>query len=157
MLEGVCLSQSALALLLCAAYSAGVSQQAQAAVIEAAQANGGITTTAGAMLQSLQSNLAAASIRVLSYCGLCFLLTSLVVLGDAALVAGLHVGGRMPLAVAFGITVGANIMMMLMLVMVLVIVHIRNATEARSLQDRLNSPQVSKHDGLQTLQHGSMV
>lgn len=127
--------------LCCPAEDAHQADAAAAAAAGPAGA-GAITTTAGTVLHSLQSNLAAASIRVLSYCGLCFLMTTLVVLGDAALVAGLHVGANMQLSVAFGITVGANVVLMLLLVTVLVLVHIRNAKNNKTLADKLNSPQV---------------
>lgn len=138
------MSPFALAASITAGQQASTKEALKDAVLGAAAAagSGTITTTAGTVMQSVQDNIAAASVRVLSYCGLCFLLTTLVILGDAALVAGLHVGAGMQLAVAFGITVGANLVLMLLLVAVLVVVHIRNNRDVVSLQEKLNSPQV---------------
>lgn len=138
------MSPFALAASITAGQQASTKEALKEAVSGAAAAagSGTITTTAGTVMQSVQDNIAAASVRVLSYCGLCFLLTTLVILGDAALVAGLHVGAGMQLAVAFGITVGANLVLMLLLVAVLVVVHIRNNRDVVSLQEKLNSPQV---------------
>lgn len=97
--------------------------------------------------RSVQRNIAAASARVLVHCSLCFLLTTMVVLGDAALVAGLHIAAQMPLSVSFGIAVGANMVLVVLLLATLLLVRCFNNATGRPAPDALlNGPQVRGHD-----------
>jgi hypothetical protein len=90
----------------------------------------------------VQSNVAAASARVLVHCSVCFLLTTMVALGDAALVAGLHAGAGLPLSVSFGIAVGANLALVLLLFVVLLLVRCLNQSSDRAMSQALTGPQV---------------
>jgi hypothetical protein len=92
--------------------------------------------------RAVQTNVAAASARVLVHCSVCFLLTTMVVLGDAALVAGLHAGAGLPLSVSFGIAVGANLALVLLLFAVLLLVRCLNRSSDRAMSQALTGPQV---------------
>ncbi|KAF8056832.1 hypothetical protein HT031_006175 [Scenedesmus sp. PABB004] len=98
-----------------------------------------ITTTAASVMDSVQRGVAAASVRVLSLCSICFLLTTCVALGDAALVTGLVRGARLGLPAALAIAVGANAALGLALVAALVAA--RCAAGARPLAETLNGPE----------------
>jgi hypothetical protein len=94
------------------------------------------------LCRAVQTNVAAASARVLVHCSVCFLLTTMVALGDAALVAGLHAGAGLPLSVSFGIAVGANLALVLLLFVVLLLVRCLNRSSDRAMSQALTGPQV---------------
>ncbi|KAF6255821.1 hypothetical protein COO60DRAFT_1627408 [Scenedesmus sp. NREL 46B-D3] len=97
---------------------------------------------------AVQSNIAAASARVLVHCSVCFLLTTMVLLGDAALVAGLHAGARLPLSVSFGIAVGANLVLVVLLFAALLLVRCLNTSSDRAMSEALTGHQVQQLDEL---------
>jgi hypothetical protein len=100
--------------------------------------------------RAVQSNVAAASARVLVHCSVCFLLTTMVLLADAALVAGLHAGAGLPLSVSFAVAVGANLGLVLLLFAALLLVRCLNRSSDRAMSQALTGPQVG--EGLRHVQ-----
>uniref|UniRef100_A0A383V829 Uncharacterized protein n=1 Tax=Tetradesmus obliquus TaxID=3088 RepID=A0A383V829_TETOB len=129
-------------------------QQGQAAAVGDAAAKAGpgpteaLTSTAGQLARAVQSNVAAASARVLVHCSVCFLLTTMVALGDAALVAGLHAGAGLALSVSFGIAVGANLGLVVVLFGGLLLVRCLNRSSDRAMSEAMTGPQVQQLDEL---------
>ncbi|WIA41284.1 hypothetical protein OEZ86_004888 [Tetradesmus obliquus] len=110
--------------------------------------NEALTSTAGQLARAVQSNVAAASARVLVHCSVCFLLTTMVALGDAALVAGLHAGAGLALSVSFGIAVGANLGLVVVLFGGLLLVRCLNRSSDRAMSEAMTGPQVQQLDEL---------
>jgi len=108
-----------------------------------ATAAGAITHTATNVMTTIQSNVIAVVVKLLLHCGLCFLVTTMVVLGDAALVTGLHIGAKLPLSVSFAVAVAVNLALVLLLVVLLVVVRHANASNNSRLAEVANSPEVS--------------
>lgn len=93
-------------------------------------------------MQTIQGNVIAVAVKLLLNCGVCFLLTLMVVLGDAALVTGLHVGAHLTLAVAFGVAVAANLVLVLLLLGLMLGVRLANAARDRRLEEAARGPEV---------------
>lgn len=84
----------------------------------------------------------AVVVKLLLHCGMCCLITMMVALGDAAIVAGLHVGARLPLSVSFAVAVAANMVLVLVLLGLLLVARMLNAANNDRLAEMANRPEV---------------
>jgi hypothetical protein len=93
-------------------------------------------------MSTIQANLVAAGAQLMVVCGMCFLLTVVVLLADAALIAGLHVGARLSLAASLAVAVGANLALVLALAGLQLLVRLGNRAKNRRLEEAANRPEV---------------